>query len=100
MMTRYFCNGWSSFHLWNTVRKIKSFSLLLDTPAISLNVLSTAKSNGIVMLCLPPYCKHRLQPIDASFYGPLKTYDNQEGTQSGKNNNYGIFYDIPCQLSH
>lgn len=30
------------------------------------------------MLCLPPHCTHRLQPLDVSFFGPLSTYYNQE----------------------
>jgi len=34
---RYFYNGWNIFHhLWNTVRKIKSFSLLTNTPAVRM----------------------------------------------------------------
>lgn len=32
------------------------------------------------MVCLPPHCTHRMQPLDVSFYGPLKTYFNQEVT--------------------
>lgn len=44
----------------------------------SLQVLTYAKNNGIVMLCLPPHTTHRLQPLDVSFYGPMKTYYDQE----------------------
>lgn len=40
--------------------------------------LSFAKDNGIILLCLPPHCTHRMQPLDVSFYGPLKAYFNQE----------------------
>ncbi|CAG5007898.1 unnamed protein product [Parnassius apollo] len=40
--------------------------------------LTFAKEHGIIMVCLPPHCTHRMQPLDVSFYGPLKTYFNQE----------------------
>ncbi|KAH9630861.1 hypothetical protein HF086_014602 [Spodoptera exigua] len=40
--------------------------------------LKFAKEHGIIMVCLPPHCTHRMQPLDVSFYGPLKTYFNQE----------------------
>lgn len=40
--------------------------------------LTFAKEHGIIMVCWPPHCTHRMQPLDVSFYGPLKTYFNQE----------------------
>ncbi|CAG5003822.1 unnamed protein product [Parnassius apollo] len=40
--------------------------------------LTFAKKHEIIMVCLPPHCTHRMQPLDVSFYGPLKTYFNQE----------------------
>lgn len=46
-----------------------------------IDCLSYAKENGIVILCLPPHCTHRMQPLDVCFYGPLKTYFNQEITK-------------------
>lgn len=30
------------------------------------------------MLCFPAHCTHRMQPLDVCFYGPLKTFYNQE----------------------
>ncbi|XP_030765750.1 uncharacterized protein LOC115889810 [Sitophilus oryzae] len=44
----------------------------------SLNALTFAKNNGIIMLCFPAHCTHRMQPLDVCFYGPLKTFYNQE----------------------
>lgn len=41
-------------------------------------VLTFAKNNGIVILSLPAHCTHRMQPLDVTFYGPMKTYYNQE----------------------
>lgn len=49
-------------------------------------VLEFAKRNGIVMLCLPPHCTHRMQPLDVSFFGPLKTFYNQEVHKWMRNN--------------
>lgn len=44
----------------------------------SFEALNFAKENGIEIVCLPPHCTHRMQPLDVCFYGPLKTYFNQE----------------------
>ncbi|KAJ8948869.1 hypothetical protein NQ318_013523 [Aromia moschata] len=45
---------------------------------ISLEVYYLAKENGIDMISLPPHTSHQTQPLDISFYGPLKTaYINQ-----------------------
>lgn len=54
--------------------------LIIDghTSHKQLPVLEYAKENGIVLVCLPPHCTHHMQPLDVSFYGPLKTYYNQE----------------------
>lgn len=40
--------------------------------------LKYAKDNGISLMCLPPHCTHRIQPLDVTFFGPLDTYYNQE----------------------
>ena len=44
-----------------------------------------ARENGVILMCFPPHCTHRLQPLDVVFYGPLKTYFNQETTKWLKN---------------
>ena len=48
--------------------------LILDNhnTHISLNVVDTARSRGVVLLTTPPHISHRLQPLDRSVYGPLK----------------------------
>ena len=46
-----------------------------------LDALLYAKENGIVLLCLPPHCTHRMQPLDVAFFGPLKSYYDQEITK-------------------
>lgn len=51
-----------------------------------LAALEYAKQNGVILLCLPAHCTHRIQPLDVSFFGPLTTYFNQEITTWLKNN--------------
>lgn len=51
----------------------------------SLGALLKAKENGVIVLCLPPHCTHRLQPLDVAFFGPLEAYYNAEMTLWLKN---------------
>ena len=66
----------------------KKIILLLDGHASHKNfeAVQLAKANGIIILCLPPHCTHRLQPLDVSFFGPLDAYYNSEVTLWLKNN--------------
>lgn len=54
--------------------------LIVDVHAShkSFEALNFAKENGIEIVCLPPHCTYRMQPLDVCFYGPLKIYFNQE----------------------
>lgn len=45
---------------------------------ISLDVYTLCRDKGIVLLTLPPHTSHRLQPLDLTFYGPIKTAYNRE----------------------
>lgn len=49
--------------------------LILDNlkAHISLKAEEIAKSNGIVLLTLPPHTSHRMQPLDVTVFGPFKT---------------------------
>ena len=38
------------------------------------NTIKYAASHGVVILCLPPHTTHVAQPLDVSFFKPLKTY--------------------------
>ena len=53
--------------------------LILDNlkAHISLKAVEIAKSNGIVLLTLPPHTSHRMQPLDVTLYGPFKTQYSQ-----------------------
>jgi len=45
---------------------------------LNLEVKNLAREKNIVLLCLPPHCSHRLQPLDVSFMKPLMTFYSQE----------------------
>lgn len=62
--------------------------LILDGHVSHKNwsVLKYAKENGIILLCLPAHCSHRIQPLDVTFFAPLKAYLNQEITKKIRNN--------------
>ncbi|KAB0789965.1 hypothetical protein PPYR_15751, partial [Photinus pyralis] len=51
----------------------------------TLNVYEFSKSNGIVIVTIPPHTSHRLQPLDVCFYGPLKAAYNTECDKYLKN---------------
>ena len=50
--------------------------MILDNHAshIALQAVEFCRENGIMMVSIPPHCSHRLQPLDVSFFGALKTY--------------------------
>lgn len=61
--------------------------LILDGHAShkNLDALEYAKTHGVIPLCLPPHCTHRMQPLDVSFFAPLDAYYNREATLWLKN---------------
>ena len=54
--------------------------LLVDGHAShkSLEAIQFARSNSIVMISFPPHSTHRIQPLDRTVYGPLKSRYNRE----------------------
>ena len=44
---------------------------------LSIDAIELAKTSGVVMLTLPPHTSHKLQPLNRTVYGPLKTYYNR-----------------------
>lgn len=48
-----------------------------DSHVKSVAVLDYASANQITMICLPPHTTHFIQPLDRSFFRPLKTYFDQ-----------------------
>lgn len=58
--------------------------LILDghsTHVRNLEVINKARLHGVVIICLPPHCSHKIQPLDVSFMKPLSTYYNSEVTK-------------------
>lgn len=55
--------------------------LILDghkTHTQNLNVIEKARKYSVTILCLPPHCSHRMQPLDVSCMAPLSTFYSQE----------------------
>ena len=51
--------------------------LILDghsTHTQNLNLIDLAREHGVQILCLPPHCTHRLQPLDVTFMKPLSLF--------------------------
>lgn len=88
----YHCskNGWTNaelFLVWlkhfvqnSKCIKGKPVLLVLDnhTSHISLEAYEFCRDHGIVMVSLPPHTSHRLQPLDVTFFGPLKAAFRKE----------------------
>lgn len=83
-------SGWMTSHIFSTIyfphfvqhsraTKERPVLLILDNHEshVSIEALTYARDNGVVMLALPPHCSHRLQPLDRTIYGPLKTNYNR-----------------------
>jgi len=55
--------------------------LILDghkTHTTNLAVINMAREQHVSLLCLPPHCSHRLQPLDVTFMKPLNAFYVQE----------------------
>ncbi|CAB3252682.1 unnamed protein product [Arctia plantaginis] len=81
--------GWvteEAFKLWlqhfNRYRTPGKVVLILDGHAshTSYSVVDLCDSFEIELVLLPPHTSHGLQPLDVSFFKPLKTYYHQKAT--------------------
>ncbi|CAB3231899.1 unnamed protein product [Arctia plantaginis] len=81
--------GWvteEAFKLWlqhfNRYRTPGKVVLILDGHAshTSYSVVDLCDSFEIELVLLPPHTSHALQPLDVSFFKPLKTYYHQKAT--------------------
>lgn len=55
--------------------------LILDghhTHTKNLDVILDARENHVTLLCLPPHTTHKMQPLDKTVMGALKTYYSEE----------------------
>lgn len=69
-------------HFVDTVKPTqeKKVILLLDghtTHSKNLEAVEYARNHGVIMFQLPGHTTHRVQPLDRSFFRPLKCYFNQ-----------------------
>ncbi|XP_025410766.1 uncharacterized protein LOC112683809 [Sipha flava] len=85
-------NGWINSELF--LEWLKHFSksvkptsedpvlLIMDNHCshISLQAYEFCKANGICVVTLPPHTSHKLQPLNLTFFGPLKNAFNREFT--------------------
>lgn len=72
--------------------------LILDghfTHTRNIDVIELARENNVEIVSIPPHTSHKLQPLDKTFMGPLKTYYSEEIRMWIRNNNRPLSpYDI------
>lgn len=81
MQSNIFFNWFKKFVKFSRATKESPVLLLLDghfTHTKNMEVIDFARENGVILLCFPPHCTHRLQPLDVSFMKPLSVYYDQE----------------------
>ncbi|XP_030767216.1 uncharacterized protein LOC115890981, partial [Sitophilus oryzae] len=57
--------------------KERSILIILDghsSHTKSLNVIDFWRAYGVILLCLPPRCTHKIQPLDVSYFKSVMTY--------------------------
>lgn len=72
-----FVNWFKKFIQFTHPTEDNPLLLLLDGHAAhtkSIELINMARENNVVIICLPPHCTHRMQPLDVSFMAPLSTY--------------------------
>lgn len=77
MTTETFMSWFQRFVTFSGASITKPVLLLLDghvTHTQNIQVIEYARKNGVVMLCFPPHCTHKLQPLDVGFMKPLSAY--------------------------
>ena len=77
--------------------------LILDNHEshVSMASIQLAKQNGLILLTIPPHTSHRLQPLDRSVFGPLKSKYNQAMDEWMRSNPGKIvtIYNIPALIN-
>ncbi|CAM1325721.1 Uncharacterised protein r2_g3461 [Pycnogonum litorale] len=81
MQTEIFTQWFRHFLKHSNPSEERPVLLILDghkTHTNNLDVIMLARDKNVHIVCLPPHCTHRLQPLDVSFMKPLMTYYTQE----------------------
>ena len=77
--------------------------LILDNHEshVSMASIQLAKQNGLILLTIPPHTSHRLQSLDRSVFGPLKSKYNQAMDEWMRSNPGKIvtIYNIPALIN-
>jgi hypothetical protein len=76
-----FCTWFQKFIEHLRARKESAVLLLLDghgSHTKSLELINLGTEYGIILLCFPPHCTHRLQPLHVSFMKPFSLYYEEE----------------------
>ncbi|XP_016845893.1 uncharacterized protein LOC107982227 [Nasonia vitripennis] len=74
MQTEIFARWFKKFIEFSHAKPEDPVLLLLDGHAShvkNLEVIEMAKEHGVKILCFPPHCTHKMQPLDVGFMGPL-----------------------------
>ena len=71
---------WLEKHFLQNAVAYRPILLLLDghSSHFELKTIQLARQNNVIMFCLPPHTTHVCQPLDCSFFGPLKKSWQQE----------------------
>lgn len=74
MTTEVFLKWLKHFQTYAKANLEDKVILILDGHAShkGIDALNYSKENGIEMICLPPHCTHRMQPLDVCFTDRLK----------------------------
>ncbi len=81
MTKELFLTWFKRFVTFTGASKERPVLLVLDghkTHTKNLELIDMAREKGVVLLCLPPHCSHRLQPLDVAFMKPLSGYYENE----------------------
>lgn len=84
-------SGWVQTHIFtkwfkhflDTTKPTKESPILLildghSTHNRNIDTITLARENYVDILCLPPHSSHKIQPLDKTFMGPLKTHYSEE----------------------
>ncbi|XP_046681625.1 MFS-type transporter clz9-like [Homalodisca vitripennis] len=77
MQTDIFTQWFEHFLRFAKPSKDDPVLLVLDghaTHTRNLDFIEKARKNHTTVVCIPPHCSHKLQPLDVAFMGPFNTY--------------------------
>jgi len=72
-----FLKWFEKFIVFSRASNTNRVLLLLDghaTHTKNIALIDKAREAGVILLCFPPHCTHKLQPLDVAFMKPLSIY--------------------------